>query len=76
MKQLLLAALLVLAGGVIASASGIRGDYVESRTADVYTGPCFANARPIRWATCGVRVEHPAGLLQGVKLDGCRWPAV
>lgn len=26
-----------------ASASQIRGDYVESRSADVYTGSCFAN---------------------------------
>jgi hypothetical protein len=27
-----------------ASAAGIRGDYVEARTADVFTGPCFSNA--------------------------------
>jgi hypothetical protein len=26
------------------SAAGIRGDYVEARTADVFTGPCFSNA--------------------------------
>jgi hypothetical protein len=25
-------------------AAGIRGDYVEARTADVFTGPCFSNA--------------------------------
>lgn len=24
--------------------AGISGDYIESRTADVFTGPCFANA--------------------------------
>jgi hypothetical protein len=27
-----------------ADAAGIRGDYVEARTADVFTGPCFSNA--------------------------------
>jgi Protein of unknown function (DUF1326) len=31
-------------GAVTASAAGIRGDYVEARTADVFTGPCFSNA--------------------------------
>src|SRR3954449_592272 len=25
-------------------ASRVKGDYVEARTADVYTGPCFSNA--------------------------------
>ena len=24
-------------------ASGVSGNYMEARTADVYTGPCFAN---------------------------------
>jgi hypothetical protein len=28
-----------------ASAAEIRGNYIESRTCDVYTGPCFANAQ-------------------------------
>lgn len=27
-----------------ASAAEIRGQYLESRTCDIYTGPCFANA--------------------------------
>lgn len=31
----------LVAGAAIASQ--IRGDYIESRSADVYTGPCFAN---------------------------------
>lgn len=30
------------AGSVLAK--GLQGDYMESRTCDVYTGPCFANA--------------------------------
>lgn len=29
---------------LVASASEITGDYLESRTCDVYTGPCFGNA--------------------------------
>jgi hypothetical protein len=28
----------------MACAAGIRGDYVEARNADVFTGPCFSNA--------------------------------
>jgi hypothetical protein len=42
--------LAVLCGAMVLAISGaargaeIRGDYVEARTADVYTGPCFSNA--------------------------------
>jgi hypothetical protein len=37
---------LLLAGNGPAdhSAAQVRGDYIEARTADIYTGPCFANA--------------------------------
>src|SRR5439155_25063737 len=35
-------ATLGFAGGI--PSHSIHGDYVEARTADVYTGPCFANA--------------------------------
>jgi hypothetical protein len=34
----------LLAISVPADASGVTGRYVESRTCDVWTGPCFANA--------------------------------
>lgn len=27
------------------SANGLKGDYLETRTCDVYTGPCFANGQ-------------------------------
>lgn len=37
------AAVLILCPG-LAQALEIRGDYVEARNADVYTGPCFSNA--------------------------------
>lgn len=29
----------------MAAAEPIKGDYLESRTCDIYTGPCFANAQ-------------------------------
>ena len=35
--------LVVIAAIALPAAAGIRGDYVEVRSADVYTGPCFAN---------------------------------
>ena len=41
-------ALVVLAGlasSRAAQAAEIEGDYLEARTCDVYTGPCFANAQ-------------------------------
>ena len=29
----------------VTSADGLKGDYLETRTCDVYTGPCFANGQ-------------------------------
>ena len=40
--------LFALAGLLVAHsavAGGIEGDYLETRTCDIYTGPCFANAQ-------------------------------
>lgn len=34
----------VILCGSLLSAAEIRGQYLESRTCDIYTGPCFANA--------------------------------
>jgi hypothetical protein len=46
MRMTVSALSLVLLGlaATTAGAAGIRGDYVEARTADVFTGPCFSNA--------------------------------
>lgn len=47
MKKLLASgavALLVMAVCAIPSSAAVKGSYVEVRTADVYTGPCFANS--------------------------------
>jgi hypothetical protein len=39
-----LSGLLALLVSGTAGAAQIRGDYIEARTADVFTGPCFSNA--------------------------------
>ncbi len=72
LSLLLVAALTV--GAVLAApavAQQISGDYVESRSADIYTGPCFANSEvglTGSEAILGWRVRH--GSWNGVPLDG------
>jgi hypothetical protein len=39
----LFGALLIL-GTTVAGAAGIQGEYIEARTADVFTGPCISNS--------------------------------
>ena len=54
-----------------AGAAEIEGDYLETRSADVWTGPCFANGETGlvgREAILAWRVEK--GAWQGVALDG------
>jgi hypothetical protein len=49
----------------------VRGQYVEARTADVYTGPCFANGEVNQvgdLAVLGWSIQK--GTWQGVSLDG------
>jgi len=58
-----------LAAGLPARA--IDGNYIEARTADVWTGPCFANGEVEingKEAVLGWRIEH--GGWQGVSLAG------
>jgi len=55
----------------VAGAAEIRGDYVEARTADVFTGPCFSNAEIFVYGNQAVmawRVNE--GSFQGVDLSG------
>lgn len=62
-------ALVALAGPL--SAAGITGKYIEARTCDVWTGPCFANADMNlggKHAVLGWLVEK--GTLDNAKLDG------
>jgi len=52
-------------------AAGITGDYIEARTCDVWTGPCFANAEMNltgKHAVLGWKVDK--GELDHVRLDG------
>ena len=76
MKLFNLFALCALAAGLAMSAdlpasSHVRGEYIEARTADVYTGACFANSEieiDGKMAVLGWKIE--SGTWQGVKLDG------
>jgi len=66
-----LCGVLVLFGSSVAGAAGIRGDYVEARTADVYTGPCFSNAEVLIYGSQGVMAwKVTEGSFQGVDLAG------
>ncbi|HEY3740996.1 MAG TPA: DUF1326 domain-containing protein [Bryobacteraceae bacterium] len=51
--------------------NSIRGNYIEARTADVYTGPCFAMSEINLTGDLGIfgwQIEH--GSFDGVRLDG------
>src|SRR5512135_3398221 len=62
---------LVLAGSSVAGAAGIRGDYIEARTADVYTGPCFSNAEVFIYGNQAVLAwKVTEGSFQSVDLSG------
>jgi len=65
----------VLLGMILLSASGsaqqIRGDYVETRSADVYTGQCFANGEVNLVGNEALLAWHvESGSWDGVSLDG------
>jgi hypothetical protein len=64
-----LAASVSFAAGI--SGRNVRGNYIEARTADVYTGPCFANGEAEqtgREAVFGWSIA--SGQWHGVNLDG------
>src|SRR5438477_657684 len=70
-RTLTLAALALFLVGAPLSAAGLTGQYIEARTADVWTGPCFANAEMNlggKQAVLGWKVEQ--GSLGDVRLDG------
>jgi hypothetical protein len=77
MKTTLLLTALLATTALTARAGGIAGDYLEVRTCDIYTGPCFANAEMgltgkeaiLTWA---VR----EGTWNGTRLDGLKVIAV
>lgn len=60
----------LMVGGALA-ANSVRGEYVEARTADVYTGACFANSEVGvvgELAVMGWKISK--GTFNGVNLDG------
>jgi hypothetical protein len=66
-----LCGVLLLAGSALAGEAQIRGDYVESRTADVYTGPCFSNAEVFIVGNQAVMAwKVTEGSWRGVDLSG------
>ena len=79
-KVFAMAGVLAMAAAVAAKAAvkaAIKGDYVEVRTADIYTGPCFANSEVNlegKQAMLAWRVNQ--GEWQGVNLDGLSVVAV
>ncbi|MBX9680344.1 MAG: DUF1326 domain-containing protein [Gemmataceae bacterium] len=65
------AVLLALLAGSAVHADTIRGRYVEARTCDVWTGPCFANADYNLAGKNAVLVwKIDEGSFEGVQLDG------
>ena len=68
-KVLVLSSVLVLACGLYAQQ--IRGDYVESRSTDVYVAQCFANGEVGLTGNQALLAWHvEEGAWHGVKLDG------
>ncbi len=60
-----------LVAGSLPVNNEVRGEYVEARTADVYTGPCFANSETGSagdLAVMGWKIDR--GEWRGVNLDG------
>src|SRR5881227_2746048 len=56
---------------IVASAQQIRGEYLETRSADVYTGQCFANGEVGLVGDQALLAWHvQEGTWNGVKLDG------
>jgi hypothetical protein len=61
----------VLAFAAYLPAQQIRGDYVESRSADVYTGQCFANGEVNLVGNQAIMAWHvQSGSWNGVSLEG------
>jgi hypothetical protein len=76
-RWLSLAAIALILAAAPVSAAGITGQYIEARTCDVWTGPCFANAEMNaggKHAVMGWKVDK--GALNNVQLDGLSVVAV
>jgi hypothetical protein len=66
-----LACVVLLAISTLALGQQIRGDYLETRSADVYTGQCFANGEVNLVGDEAILAWHvQSGTWDGVALDG------
>jgi hypothetical protein len=76
-RWLSLAVVVFVVAAAPAYAGGLSGQYIEARTCDVWTGPCFANAEMSldgKHAVLAWKVEK--GALGNVSLDGLSVVAV
>ena len=72
-----LATFVLIPTGSALHAEGITGQYLEARTCDIWTGPCFANAEMYQngnHAVIGWKIEK--GTFSDVNLDGLSIVAV
>jgi Protein of unknown function (DUF1326) len=68
---------LLVSSSLCMGAQQIRGDYLESRSADVYTGQCFANGEVNLVGSEAILAWHVrSGSWQGVALQGLSVTAV
>lgn len=71
------APLLLMVGALSSATAAMKGDYVEVRSSDIYTGPCFANSEVNlegKQAMMAWRINQ--GSYDGVNLDGMSVVAV
>jgi hypothetical protein len=70
-RTLVLAAAAAALFSTTATAGGVKGQYIEARTCDVWTGPCFANAEMNlggKHAVLGWKVDK--GTVGAARIDG------
>ncbi len=70
-RTLVLAAAALVGLAAPATAGNVKGQYIEARTCDVWTGPCFANAEMNlggKHAVMGWKVD--TGTVGAARLDG------
>ena len=71
MRSSLLIAFVLVVLGISLQAQQIRGDYIESRSTDVYVAQCFANGEVGLTGNDALMAWHvEQGAWDGVKLDG------
>jgi len=70
-RRISLLAAVVALGAAGPAAAGVSGDYLEVRTADVWTGPCVANGQVgLEGKEAILAVRATAGSFEGVGLAG------